>query len=148
MAEQQSTSTTADEHEVIDARDLLAHLKRNSPANQASGGDGVVLDDTKEEVREKVRTTAGKWEQHEEALRQWRKDTAIHMQRYQPVQQRYEAYVQEKKRECAEVPGNSTGSSCSRVAPPKPATLQEDPRAPRCGRALLLATSQQAGSQA
>ena len=49
-----------------------------------------------------MRTTAEKWEQHEEALQQWRRETAIHKQRYQPVQQTYEEYVQKKKRERAE----------------------------------------------
>ena len=58
VAEEQSTSTAIDEHEVIDARDLLVHLRRNSPAKQASGSEVELRDDKQREVREKVTTTA------------------------------------------------------------------------------------------
>ena len=135
VAEEQSTSADIDEHEVIDARDLLVHLKRNSPAKQSRGSEAVLRDDKKEEVKGKVMTTAGKWEQHEEALRQWRRDTAIHKQRYQPVQQKYEAYVQEKKGERAE----SSRGRCGEYVQPGgrgpsttggPATAVPPPRAP------------------
>ena len=42
-------------------------------------------------------TTAQKWERHEEALQQWRKDTESHKLRFQDVQGKYEAYLWEKK---------------------------------------------------
>ena len=101
MAEEQTTSADTDEHEVIDARDLLVHLKRNSPAKQSRGSEAVLRDDKMGDVKGKGMTTARKWELHKEALLQWRRDTEIHKQRYQAVQQKYEAYLQEKKGERA-----------------------------------------------
>ena len=135
VAEEQSTSADIDEHEVIDARDLLVHLKRNSPATQSRDSEAVLGDDKKEEVKGKVMTTARKWELHEEALQQWRRDTATHKQRYQLVQQKYEAYLLEKKGERAE---GSRGRCGEYVQPggrgPSPtggpATAVPPPRAP------------------
>ena len=100
-AEEQATSADAEEHEVIDAKDLLVHLKQNCPAKQSRGSEAVPRDDKKGNVKGKVLTTARKWELHEEALQQWRRDTEMHKLRYQAVQRKYEAYLQEKKVERA-----------------------------------------------
>ena len=57
------------------------------------------MQNDKMEEEEKENTNTKKWEQHAEALQQWRRGTAIHKQRYQLVQQTYEEYVQKKKQE-------------------------------------------------
>ena len=99
IREEQSVTEDIDEHEVIDARDLLEHLKRNNPVSKSSSSGARLQNDKKEEEEEKEKTKTKKWEQHAEALQQWRRETAIYKQRYQLVQQTYEEYVQKKKQE-------------------------------------------------
>ena len=106
--EEQATSAGAEGHEVIDARDLLVHLKQNCPAKQSRDSEAVSRDDKKGNVKGKVMTTAQKWELHEVALQQWRKDTESHKLRYQDVQQKYVAYLREKK---VEREGRARGTS-------------------------------------
>ena len=100
IRDEQSVTEDIDEHEVIDARDLLEHLKRNKPVSKSSSSGARLQNDKKEEEEEeKEKTKTMTWEQHAEALQQWRRETAIHKQRYQLVQQTYEEYVQKKQQE-------------------------------------------------
>ena len=75
---------------------------------QPHGNRAVPRDDRKGNVKGRGLTTAQKWERHEEALQQWRKDTESHKLRYQAVQQKYEAYLWEKK---VEREGRARGTS-------------------------------------
>ena len=97
VAEEQATSADIDEHEVIAASDLLAHLRRNGPAKPSRGSEAAPRDDKNDSVQGQGLATARKWELHEAALQQWRRDTEVHKRDYQAVQEKYVAYLLEKK---------------------------------------------------
>ena len=71
-------------------------------------------------VREQGSVTVRKLELHQVALQQWRRDTEAHKRHYQAVQEKYEAYLQEKKLEReGRGRGAVLGSSATAMVPPK-----------------------------
>ena len=120
VMEEQATSADIDEHEVIDASDLLAHLRRNGPAKQSRVSEAAPRDDKNGSVKGQGMSTAQKWELHEVALQRWRRDTESHKRHYQAVQGKYEAYLQETllERE-GRGRGAAQGSSATAMVPPK-----------------------------
>ena len=88
--------------EVIDAKDILEHLRQNRPVSKSSSSDVWLsanfekkLDeenDQKEEEEEKTKTE--KWKRHAVALQEWRMATELHWERYGIVHKNYQEYMQ------------------------------------------------------
>ena len=91
------------EFPVIDAKDILEHLKQNRPVSKSSSSDalsanfekkqGEENDQKKEGEEENTKTE--KWKRHAVALQEWRMATKDHWTRYGLVHKQHQKYMQQ-----------------------------------------------------
>ena len=100
--EQKVTDEIA-EFPVIDAKDILEHLKQNRPVSKSSSSDALSANfekkqgeenDQKEEGEEE-KTNTEKWKRHAVALQEWRMATEDHWTRYGLVHKQHQEYMQQ-----------------------------------------------------